>query len=84
MFLAGSVLSCLHLELLCTLSDMQHILAPPKPSHTRKAKAQQTGQQGLLLLVMLAMVFFSALSLYVCLAADMFYTAKYYHSPLVG
>ncbi|KAF6255374.1 hypothetical protein COO60DRAFT_1702850 [Scenedesmus sp. NREL 46B-D3] len=71
-FLAATMLISLHTELLCLMSDM-----------LRAIRSRDSSNKAVLWHeVALALLFVVALSLYLFTAADMYYTAKYFHFPL--
>lgn len=64
-FLGATILVSLHVELVCVLSDA-----------VRLWRRRHYGRQALLQVAMLA-----GLMLYLATAVDMYFTAKYYHTP---
>lgn len=70
--LAGAVVAGLHAELLCCLSDMRAAAAARRGA----ARALEVGAD--------AILFAGAAALMALTTADIFYTAKYYHYPLVS
>lgn len=91
------MLICLHTEVVCLLSDMLRTISceeAEEEAQQAAAAAQADGQeqQGQRLLgvgvsytsIALTLLFVLALFLYLFTAADMYYTAKYYHFPLVS
>jgi hypothetical protein len=109
-FLAATMLICLHTELLCLLSDMgrasSQAAAGAGAGAGAGAQQQRSGRGdgttrsnggggcsgGLRSAAwalaqpsaLLTGLFMLAVVLYLCTAADMYYTAKYYHFPLVS
>eukprot|EP00879_Flechtneria_rotunda_P003253 GHRR01003477.1.p1 GENE.GHRR01003477.1~~GHRR01003477.1.p1 ORF type:complete len:322 (+),score=96.24 GHRR01003477.1:1150-2115(+) len=75
-FLAVAMLASLHAEIICILSDISRCV---KTAAAPRGLASDQVSWRELALTALFMV---ALFLYLFTAADMFYTAKYYHFPL--
>jgi hypothetical protein len=73
-FLAATMLISLHAELLCLMSDMLRTIRGSDSSSD--AVSWREGA--------LTLLFVVALFLYLFTAADMYYTAKYFHFPLVS
>jgi hypothetical protein len=83
---------CLHTELLCLASDMLRTVkasfmaaataAAAPGSRQRQQQQQQVPVSGRELA--LTALFVAATFLYLFTAADMYYTAKYFHFPLVS
>lgn len=67
LMLAGTILVCLHVELVCVLSDMLRTLSSPAVAAARQ--------------VAMSAVLLGTAALYLCTAADMYYTAKHFHTP---
>eukprot|EP00775_Hariotina_reticulata_P004668 gene4668-4921_t len=83
-FLAATMLICLHAELLCLASDMLRTVkdsfaAAAVPGSRRLQQVQVSGRE-----LALTALFVVATFLYLFTAADMYYTAKYFHFPLVS
>ncbi|WIA12665.1 hypothetical protein OEZ85_006311 [Tetradesmus obliquus] len=72
-FLAATMLICLHAELVCLMSDMLRTIR----SGSGGSSDAVSWREGALTLL-----FVAALFLYLFTAADMYYTAKYFHFPL--
>ncbi len=69
-FLSATMLVCLHVEMLCVLSDLLRL---PIADDGSLPSLAELG---------LNSVFVTALFLYLLTALDMFFTARYYHDPL--
>lgn len=83
-FLAATMLICLHAEVVCLMSDMAREEQQWQDASTSGRMAtQQPADSVSLLSVVLTGLFVVALFLYLFTAADMHYTAKYYHFQLV-
>lgn len=81
-FLAATMLISLHTEVVCLMSDLlrvEHALA-----HESGGNKQQQQDSLPLSEVFLTLLLVLALFLYLFTAADMYFTAKYYHFPLVS
>jgi hypothetical protein len=76
-FLAATMLSSLHAELVCLMSDMLRTIRSSDSSGSSDDAV--SWREGALMLL-----FVVALFLYLFTAADMYYTAKYFHFPLVS
>lgn len=76
-FLAATMLICLHTEIVCLMSDT---MRAQERFMDREKKSEKISPSQVALGVLLAM----AVLLYLFTAADMYYTAKYYHFPLVS
>lgn len=77
-FLAATMLISLHTEVVCLMSDLLRV-------EYRLADGSQDKQDSWALSeVLLALLLVLALFLYLFTAADMYFTAKYYHFPLVS
>lgn len=79
-FLAATMLICLHTEVVCLMSDMlrqERRLTQP-PGRVQQESSLPLSEVALTLLLVLA------LFLYLFTAADMYFTAKYFHFPLVS
>lgn len=76
-FLAATMLISLHTEVVCLMSDLLR---------QEYKLAGQPGKESSLPVfeVLLALLLILALFLYLFTAADMYFTAKYYHFPLVS
>ncbi|KAF8067178.1 PNPLA1 [Scenedesmus sp. PABB004] len=73
-FLAATMLICLHAEVICLLSDLA-------AAARRRAAAPGAGGRGLHEAALVALLL-ASLFLYLFTAADMYFTAKYFHFPL--
>lgn len=86
------MLICLHTELLCLASDMLRTVkasfaaAAAAAANSRQGQQRQQQQQVQVSGRELALtaLFVVATFLYLFTAADMYYTAKYFHFPLVS
>lgn len=67
LFLGGTILASLQSEGACLLSDVTRHLAP-------RVTPREVALSG---------TFLAALGLYLCTAVDMYFTARYFHYPLV-
>lgn len=80
-FLAATMLICLHTEIICIMSDILRAVRPLQPSSPRQNNpvlAMPMWRE-----VLLVGLFVVALFLYLFTVADMYYTARYYHFPMV-
>jgi hypothetical protein len=78
-FLAATMLISLHTEVVCLMSDLLRV------EYRMADGGAQDGQDSWALSeVFLALLLVLALFLYLFTAADMYFTAKYYHFPLVS
>jgi hypothetical protein len=77
-FLAATMLISLHTEVVCLMADLLRV--------EHRIADQPAQQQDSLTLseVLLTLLLVLALFLYLFTAADMYFTAKYYHFPLVS
>jgi hypothetical protein len=79
-FLAATMLISLHTEVVCLMSDLLRV--------EEKLADQPGSNDGLSSLslseVLLCLLLVLALFLYLFTAADMYFTAKHYHFPLVS
>lgn len=81
-FLAATMLISLHTEVVCLMSDLlrvEHALAD-EPGGNRQQQQDSLPLSEVFLTLLLVL----ALFLYLFTAADMYFTAKYYHFPLVS
>lgn len=85
-FLAATMLICLHTEIVCLMSDIIRAVQQSRaPSNSRAAAAAGAPGAGIPGLdILLTLLFVVALFLYLFTAADMYYTARYYHFPMVS
>lgn len=80
-FLAATMLISLHTEVVCLMSDLLRVedTLADQPGNSNSGPASLSVSE-----VLLALLLVLALFLYLFTAADMYFTAKYYHFPLVG
>lgn len=74
-FLAATMLISLHAEMICLMSDMMRAIKGAGQAGPGAVAWRE---------VVLTLLFVVALFLYLFTAADMYYTAKYFHFPMVS
>lgn len=81
-FLAATMLISLHTEVVCLMSDLLRVEHTLADAPTAGGNKQQQDNSLPLSEVFLTLLLVLALFLYLFTAADMYFTAKYYHFPL--